>query len=187
MAEVYFVAELGARPHNPSPDEVAALLQYVPADKRTILTLKPGFFPTHPRTGEPLQRNMETEIANAGVDVLLTAETTLSALDVCELYRGVLPPNPEDDAKFGTQWKQDLVRYMSSEAVFSYVCTGSNVYRVVQAIKNAARQANSQGDEWTKIVANVGHVPDPEDFDISLQVLFLGGLTVEFLAAEEKV
>lgn len=187
MVEYYTVAGLGERPHNLSPRDVLGLISAVPVDELTILTLKPGFYPNHPTTGAPLQYSMEAAMAAANIDVLCTAETGLSGVDVCELYRDVLPPNPADDAKYGTGWKRDLVRYMTSSPVFSYVCRGNNAYKTVRGIKDKARRANMNGDEWSKVVANVGHVPDPEDFVISLGVLFLGGLGVHSLIDSERI
>lgn len=186
MAEFYTVAALGERPHNPPPD-VVGLLPAASYGELTILTLKPNFYPNHPKTDTPLQRDMETALVAAGMDVLCTAETSLSGVDVCELYRDVLPPNLADDAEFGTTWKRDLIRYMTSSPVFSYLCQGPNAFKTVQGIKNEARRANMGGDEWSKVVANVGHVPDPEDFAVSLKILFLGGLTTHSLINSEGV
>lgn len=176
MPQFHEVAIIGERPHNLPVDDVQDIISPVPESELALFTLKPGFFPNHPKTGEPLQKALEAEIVTSGIDVLCTSEADLTGLDVYELYRRVLLPNPEDDAKFGIGWKKDLVSYMSSGPVFSYACRGIDAFSTVQAIKNDVRRRNNKGDEWTKVVANVGHVPDREDFDISLQVLFLGGI-----------
>lgn len=184
----YEVANIGARPHNLEGDDVLGLIEPYGSEDLTILTLKPGFYPRHPRSGAPLQRYMEGLVTAAQLDVLSTTETTLSGVDVCGLYRDVLPPNPEDDARFGTDWKRGLLSYMTSSTVFSYLLAGDNAFHKTHYLKNYVRSLNTvEGDETSKVIENVGHVPDPEDFDISLEILFLGGLAVNSLSDSQRI
>jgi hypothetical protein len=89
------------------------------------------------------------------------------------VYRDVLRPNKENDARFGKQWKRDVMHHVSGEPIFAYLLTGEDVENKAKAIKNHLRSVLCGPSEEEKIVKNVAHVADAKDFDVTVKTLFL--------------
>lgn len=173
----HLVANIGERPHNLQGNEVDDIIENATGEL-ALLMLKPDYYPVHPVDNLPLQRIIEGMLTASGLDVRCTSERELSHIEVCELYRGVMPPDDIDDGKWGVSWKRQMLTYATCNPVFSYLLEGTNAFRKAHLIKNIIRNKYAH-DPTTQVIKNIGHVPDPQDFDISLEILFKDGLIVD--------
>jgi len=91
--------------------------------------------------------------------------------EVHRMYEKVLRPNPEDDAKWGTAWKGEVVRHMVSgptEAYFVRHPKPGEAENKARGVKNFLRGHYCSGHE---VVKNVAHVPDDDEFHIVRSIL----------------
>jgi|GEM_PF-1190886 len=168
--EVVSVANIGERPHNPEADYVLNIMSELEQDP-AIFMIKPDFFPEY--NGMPLQQYIEGMLTSVQLDVLCTSQRTLSPEQVYELYETVLKPHPENDAKYGTEWKSEVVDYISGGEVHAYLLAGEDAENRARIVKNHLRNVIGDSSVASRIVRNVGHVCDKEDFEVTLQHLFL--------------
>jgi len=168
----------GAPPpiHNPSATEVKRFLGSIhDPTKISILMLKPLFFSTdevdtcrYPY----IQDAVELDFLANGLTVVMTSLRNLRMTDVYNLYKPVLRYNKEDEEEYGIWWKTEILKYLSEAPVFSYLLTGDDALKKTKMIKNKFRKMVSK-DARTKVIENVGHVPETNEFWLSLQLLFL--------------
>jgi nucleoside diphosphate kinase len=170
-------------PHDLPAAEVLDLLpsQINDNPNLAIYMCKPGFWEA-PDNTVCRDEALDT-ITQAGLNVLCTSEAVMTHADVCQLYGKVLPPNPEDDAKWGASWKQQLVTYLASNAVLTVLVEGDGAQDIARDVKNKLRARYTEGGT---VVRNVAHAPDSDDMAESIGVLFLGGLQIRDEADAER-
>lgn len=174
--------------NNPGLGQLVEMLGNFSADHLSVLMLKPGFSNLHKKIGSTVQRLAERQLALTDLTVLCASEVTLSGVEVCELYGSALRHNPEDEKIWGTGWKKGVIDYLTSAPTYSYLLEGDNAFETAQAIKVYLRNAcSADNSQRSLVIENHCHVPDPEDLDMALKILFLGGLSVNSLSESQSI
>jgi len=91
--------------------------------------------------------------------------------EVYRMYEQVLRPNPEDDAKWGTAWKGEVIEHMVSGPVDAYFVRHpepGEAEAKAKGVKNFFRSHYCSGHE---VVKNIAHVPEADEFPIVHSIL----------------
>lgn len=110
-------------------------------------------------------------LVSAGLEVIDYSRSLLTGDAVRELYEKALAPNPEDDAIWGTAWKEDVVAHIASAPVDSYLfgdSTGEAIPKT-KALKDFLRRHYARTDN---VVQNIAHVPDADEMEVAKRILF---------------
>lgn len=110
-------------------------------------------------------------MVSAGLELVDATTILLDSAEVREIYANALRPNPQEDAIYGTQWKQDVVDHLSSAPVDAYLlddATNMAEYKA-KLIKNHLRKVLVGPNN---VVQNIAHVPDEDEFPIVRSILF---------------
>lgn len=119
----------------------------------------------------PLQEVVVGMMVSAGLELVDHTTTSLESAAVREIYANALRPNPEEDAIYGTQWKQDVVDHMCLAPVDAYLLDDAANMAEYKAklIKNHLRKVLVGPNN---VVQNIAHVPDEDEFPIVRSILF---------------
>lgn len=140
-----------------------SVLLFKPDAAELSITISEQVFPLH-------------QVA-AGLLVAATLEIThqvnyqLNEDEVYRIYKKVLQPNPEDDAMWGTSWKGEVIKHMTSGPIDAYFVRHPDegeAEKKAKGIKNFFRSHYCTGHE---VVKNVAHVPDEDEFAIVRSIL----------------
>lgn len=143
-------------------------------DHEAIIMFKPD---AHDITFTDLRRErLLHEVASgilvaSGLTIVKYSRKLLSDSEVRTIYANALAPDPIDDEKWGTEWKDEVVEHLSSGPADSYLLTSPepNGLEVVRSVKNWLRSHYGRQDN---VVQNIAHVPDQDEIEITREVLF---------------
>ena len=99
----------------------------------------------------------------SGLEITQHVTKQLTRDNARSIYAKVLAPNPEDDAIYGIQWKEDVVAHMSScpvEAYFVYD-RESDAVQKAKSVKNFLRKSLVPTNN---VVENIAHVPEEDEY-----------------------
>lgn len=109
-------------------------------------------------------------LESTGLKIINESEKKLTESEIRKLY----PILEIHDPVYGEQWKNNLIEHLSSEPICSLLVEGEDANNKAKIIKNYLRRnLCDQSTETGKIIKNVAHVPDNEDFEISERILFI--------------
>lgn len=102
------------------------------------------------------------------LEIILQSERLLTEESVRRLYRILNQPS-----EYGEDWKREVAEHMCSRPVVSFLLYGKDAESKVKLIKDYLRlKLTDRNIEREKIVENVAHVADLEDFRESVKILF---------------
>lgn len=107
----------------------------------------------------------------AGIEVTAEVQKLLRRDEVFRIYEKVLRPNPDDDAIWGTAWKDELMDHLTSGPVNALLVQHPEVGRAelqARTVKNFLRTYFGKD----KVIRNIAHVPDTDELQVTKQILF---------------
>lgn len=108
-------------------------------------------------------------LMSSGLNIVCESDRRLGSQEIRDLYPILNKPDPI----FGEEWKQTLIDHVSSGNVHSLLVEGKDANKKAKIIKNHLRKSLcDQTTEVGKVIKNIAHVPDEEDFSISKKILF---------------
>lgn len=100
--------------------------------------------------------------------VAFEAEGKLTEEGVRKIYK-ILSQSSE----YGERWKTDVISHMCSRPVLWFLLCGDDAQKKAKLIKNFLRSnLTNRESERGKVVENIAHVVDHDDFRDSIDVLF---------------
>ncbi|MBN1618653.1 hypothetical protein JW887_04935 [Candidatus Dojkabacteria bacterium] len=119
--------------------------------------------------GHSVQELILGMITSAQLEIVMCSQRRLNEHDVRGIYRILNIPDPV----YGEAWKYEVISHLTSSDVFSYLVLGDDAVRKTRLIKNHVRQALADPSSYhSKVVENMAHVVDSEDFETSFNILF---------------
>lgn len=119
--------------------------------------------------GYSLEELTKGLIQSAGLEIVDESEKLLSPFEVRKIYPILDIPDPT----FGETWKEEVISHLTSSKVLTLLLKGNDAQRKAKIIKNYLRNTLiSNNDFHHKIVKNIAHVADDQDFDTTFNVLF---------------
>lgn len=122
------------------------------------------------------QKRLLHEVASgllvaSGLTIERHHQRNLNKNEVRKIYAKTLAPNPEDEAIWGSAWKEEVVSHIASGPIDSYLLSADNYETCERArdIKNLLRAHYGRKDN---VVENIAHVPDLDEFDMTKGILF---------------
>lgn len=136
--------------------------------EQAIFVLKPDA-DDHEVYGYSLADVIDGLLTSSGLNIVGESDRRLGSQEIRDLYPILNKPDPI----FGEEWKQKLIDHVSSGNVHSLLVEGKDANKKAKIIKNYLRKTLcDQTTEVGKIIKNIAHVPDDEDFDVSEKILF---------------
>lgn len=136
--------------------------------EQAIFVLKPDAY-NYKICGYNLADVIEGLLTSSGLNIVGESDRRLGSQEIKDLYPILNKPDPI----FGEGWKQKLIDHVSSGDVHSLLVEGKDANKKAKIIKNYLRQTLcDQTTEVGKVIKNIAHVPDEEDFSVSKEILF---------------
>lgn len=108
-------------------------------------------------------------LESADLTILRSNTKQLTEEDIYNIYPILSIP----DERYGEAWKTEVVEHMTSQPVSSYLVFGEEASLKARLIKNYFRKVLLKDSNYqSKIVKNLAHVVDDDDFLTSFKVLF---------------
>ncbi len=106
----------------------------------------------------------------SGLQVTQHVRKQLMPVQVEAIYAKALAPNPEEDALYGTAWKNGVVMHLSSAPVDAYFVRdeGGNAEVKAKSVKNFLRETLVTAPN---VIENIAHVPDEDEYDVVRSIL----------------
>lgn len=134
---------------------------------RAIAVIKPDGLKTHIHD-IPFEDVFDAWLRMNRLAVLDKVTAVLSPEEVELLY-----PNLRVPKDHLIPWKETIIMHMSEASVRGYLICGLNALPIVQAMKYHIRRiCCDTGDKYDQVVANIMHVSDAHDFEVTASVLF---------------
>lgn len=137
--------------------------------EQAILMMKPSGRITIV-AGYPLEELVKVILESTGLTIVRDIECQLDEKDVRNIYPILNVP----DFQYGEEWKQDVIDHLTSRPVRAFLVEGDNAQNKATTIKQHIRTTftNSSEGYQSKVVNNIAHVADPEDFIPTYKALF---------------
>ncbi|MFA6007386.1 MAG: hypothetical protein WC784_01930 [Candidatus Shapirobacteria bacterium] len=119
--------------------------------------------------GYSLEELTKGLIQSAGLEIVDESEKLLIPFEVRKIYPILDIPDPI----FGETWKEEVISHLTSREVLSLLLEGNDAQPKAKIIKNYLRNTLILDNDFHhKIVKNIAHVADNQDFDTTYNVLF---------------
>lgn len=119
--------------------------------------------------GYQLEELVKGLVQSAGLEIIDESEKFLSPLEVRKIYPILDIPDPT----YGEAWKEEVISHLTSDKVQSLLLKGDDAQYKAKTIKNYLRNTLIPNNDFHhKIVKNIAHVSDDQDFDTTFNVLF---------------
>ena len=106
---------------------------------------------------------------SSGLNIQTSCSKKLEEADIRNLYPILNIPDPV----YGEAWKQEVIDHLTSQPVLAYLLEGINAIEKAKIIKNHLRNVFSEPSSYrSKVVENIAHVPDAEEFSNTYRILF---------------
>jgi hypothetical protein len=132
-----------------------------------------GLFVYKPDSNRLLGSRALTEVADAllravQLEIVDTSFTQVSEEELRLLYTVLNIPS-----EFGEGWKIAVINHLTQSPLKTHLVRGDNAFKKATIVKSELRSKLTTGTtQKSRVVENVAHVPDPEDFEISYSILF---------------
>lgn len=113
---------------------------------------------------------LEAMLCESRTQVLCVSEKRLSEPEVRDLYSPMFENRGEETAWI-VDFRSELVDYMTSANVRSYLLAGANAHSVAQDIRKLIRDQYLPGDNL-KRVRNIVHSPEEDELQKNVALLF---------------
>jgi nucleoside diphosphate kinase len=139
-------------------------------DELAVISIKPGFFPVAPE-GVEVQRQVEELMPIMGLRTICTSCRNLSIEDIYLLYEDVLVEDPQPSDRLQAL-RKDLIEYLSSGLIFSYLAAGVHACQQASSIKKVLREGQALMEYPEDNVRNVVHTSDLDEVELNIQIYF---------------
>lgn len=105
---------------------------------------------------------------STGLEIAEEKSVGLTEGQIRQIY-----PIIEEPSEYGDKWKHDLIEHMSSENNLAIIVRGYQVDKKLRILKDYLRnQLTDRSTERGKVVENLMHVAEADEYERTHQVLF---------------
>lgn len=134
---------------------------------QAILVMKPDAF-ERSIEGKAVPEIITNQLEELGLSIIEQADVLLTEDDLRKIY----PILNVHDPIYGDGWKIKLIEHLTSRPIRALYIVGDNAQIKATNVKNDMRRLFDEGTQHSKVIANIAHVADESDFEITYLVLF---------------